>query len=177
MAKKHKLRAVHVTLIQRKDDKGQEHSLYSLMDTIVGQHHPELIDALIGLAWNDSWSEDIDGHVQLGKLTKASDLDRELHAFDFIIQLNADFMADFSPEQQTALIDHELCHGAPVLDDKSSDQIFDERGRACWRTRKHDIEEFSVVAKRHGGWKRDLERFAEALRESRKTPLLDTEKK
>lgn len=43
----------------------------------------------------------------------------------------------------------------------------DEYGRSVWRTRKHDIEEFHAVIERHGCYKKDLEKFAEALLKNR----------
>lgn len=52
----------------------------------------------------------------------------------------------------------------------------DTKGRLCWRLRGHDIEEFYGIVERHGCYKRDLQKFAEALRERRKAeakePLL-----
>ena len=61
-----------------------------------------------------------------------------------------------------ALIDHEMCHAAPVVN-KEGKHKKDERDRYVWRMRDHDIEEFHEIVKRHGIWKRDLEIFAEAL--------------
>lgn len=71
-----------------------------------------------------------------------------------------------------ALLDHELCHAAPSLDDETLDVKYDERGRPVWRVRKHNIEEFTEVVERHGLWKKDLERFAEAIAKKRRMPLL-----
>jgi len=56
-----------------------------------------------------------------------------------------------------------MCHVAQALDRKTCKQRYDERIRPIWRTRGHDIEEFRAVVARHGTYKRDLERFAEAL--------------
>jgi hypothetical protein len=67
--------------------------------------------------------------------------------------------------QRTALLDHELCHAAVKLD-KHGETTVDARGRVIYRTRKHDLEEFSSIVERHGLWTSDLERFAAALRKS-----------
>ena len=139
--------------------------MYLLLSDLVTQHHEEIRDARIALAWALSWKPDVDGRVVLGKCKKASELDRELAAFDFIILLNRKFWQDFevTDHQRRALLDHELCHAA-VSYDKDGEPVVDERGRKVYRTRKHDIEEFTAIVSRYGCYKRDLEQFAASLR-------------
>ena len=57
--------------------------------------------------------------------------------------------------------------------DKDGFKKRDERDRIVWRTRKHDIEEFFDVVRRHGCYKRDLVAFAEALMKKKIAPLFD----
>jgi len=141
--------------------------MYELLDELVAAYHEDLLDAKIGLAWCTSWQPDVDGRVTLGKCKKASDLDRELSKWDFIILLRKSFWTDthVTLPQRRALLDHELCHAAVKLD-KRGDRIRDERDRLVYRLRKHDLEEFTAVVERHGCYKRDLEMFAAALRRS-----------
>lgn len=143
-------------------------SMYQLLDQLVGQHHHDLSQARIGLAWCSSWKPDVDGRVTLGKCKKASDLDRELAAFDFVILLSRSFWTDtFTTDlQRRALLDHELMHAA-MAHDKSGEPVVDERGRRVYRMRRHDLEEFSVIAERYGCYKRDIEHFAQSLDKSR----------
>jgi hypothetical protein len=137
--------------------------------------HDDIGGARIALAWRLNLSPDDDGHLILGKCVKASDLQREFVDYDFVILLNRDVWNDeeFTAEKKRALVDHELCHGAPAVTSEGGAK-FDERGRQVWRVRKHDIEEFYGIVNRHGCYKRDLELFAEALMKRRKTPLLDS---
>jgi hypothetical protein len=155
---------------------GKGSPLYPMMDELIGLYHEELAQARIALAWNLSWKPDVDGRVTLGKCKKASDLDRELAAYDFVIILRQEFFedAEVTDAQRRALLDHELCHAAPKLDE-DGEQLEDEKGRKVWRTRKHDIEEFEQIVARHGCYKRDLERFAAALKQSKqgKLPLAE----
>jgi hypothetical protein len=141
------------------------HPMYALLDRLVDAHHEDLRQARLALAWCTSWKPDVDGRVTLGKCKKASDLDRELAAFDFIILLRRAFWTDIrvTDAQREALLDHELCHAALKYDDKG-EPLEDERGRRVYRVRKHDIEEFTEIVARHGCYKADLERFASALR-------------
>jgi hypothetical protein len=138
-------------------------------------HHDELHEAHISLAWHTDIKPDKDGHLLLGKCVKLSDLQRELVDCDFVILLNMEVWYDpeFTEDKKLALVDHELCHAAAVIDDDGEKR--DERGRKVWRSRKHDIEEFYAIVNRHGCYKRDLELFAEALLKKRKTPLLNVE--
>jgi hypothetical protein len=147
-------------------------TMYAMLNDLVEQFHEELTNARIALAWNLTWKADVDGHLQLGKLKRASDLDRELAAYDFVVMLNAEFWQDaaVSDAQRRALLDHELCHGA-VKVDGDGEPVRDTKDRVVYRTRKHDVEEFSEIVERHGLYKRDLERFASALRRSKQGTL------
>ena len=146
------------------------HPMYVLLHRLIEAHHEDLSRARVALAWCTSWKPDVDGRVTLGKCKKASDLDRELAAFDFIVLLRRAFWTDLrvTDLQRTALLDHELCHAALKYDDKG-EPMEDERGRLVYRVRKHDIEEFTVIVERHGLYKADLERFAVALRRAAPT--------
>lgn len=147
---------------------------YRTMQGVADANHPHLKEARIALAWRKDWTADRDGHVVLGKCKKASDLDRELTPWDFVILLNADVWPDLTDAQREAILDHELCHAAVVYGDDGRPKR-DERGRVCYRVRKHDVEEFYEVVKRHGTFKRDLEEFAKVLLERKATPLFGDE--
>jgi|SRR5579884_309301 hypothetical protein len=142
----------------------EEESLpYRLMGEIRRAHHHDTLDAKIALAWRIDTKPDVDGHLVLGRCIKASDLQRELADWDFVIVLNKEVWDDpeFTLEKKRALLDHELCHAEVAYDDEGPK--FDNKGRKVYRIRKHDIEEFHAIISRHGCYKRDLERFAEVL--------------
>jgi Putative phage metallopeptidase len=152
---------VAYTLITRED----QPTMYKLLDKLVKAHHTDLKDARIALAWCTSWKPDVDGRQTLGKCKRASDLDRELAPLDFVILLNQDYWQNeaIPNEHKTALLDHELMHAAVKLD-RFGEPVEDVRGRKVYRLRRHDLEEFSDIAARHGLWKKDIEHFAQALR-------------
>ena len=155
---KPKPKKVAYELIDRAGEVGRP--MYALLDELVDAHHDELAAAHIALAWNTAWKPDVDGRVTLGKCRKASDLDRELAEFDFVIILRRDFWqhAQVTALQRRALLDHELTH-ATVRLDKDGEPVIDERGRQVYRLRKHDIEEFGCIVARYGLYKRDLTWF------------------
>jgi len=157
-----KKKAVSYELIARDSDAGAR--LYPRLARLVEEWHEEIAQARIALAWVTSWKPDVDGRLVLGKCKKASDLDRELAAFDFVILLNKDFWQDarVTERQREALLDHELSHAA-VKHDKDGEPVVDEKDRQVFRVRKHDLEEFAGVVERHGLYKRDLERFAASI--------------
>jgi len=158
-----KAKTVSYELIQ--PDSVVGYPMYGLLNELVEKHHEELIEARIALAWCTSWKPDADGNVVIGKCKKASDLDRELAAYDFIILLSRGFWRDYETTdlQRRALLDHELCHAARKYDQDGEPSV-DARGRPVFRVRKHDIEEFRDVVERYGTYKRNLEMFAAALR-------------
>ena len=137
--------------------------------------HDDLGPAKIGMAWRLRTKSDVDGKIVLGKCVKVSDLQKEFYDHDFVIVLNREYWLSFSEKQKLALVDHELCHIARALNPETLEPICDERGRKVWRVCRHDIEEFVGVVKRHGIWKQDLERFADALRKSNNNPLFQAE--
>jgi hypothetical protein len=146
--------------------------VYRLLRELVKVHHEHLADARIALGWCTSWRPDVDGRVTLGKCKKASDLDRELASFDFIILLKKSFWQDLgvNNDQRRALLDHELCHAGVAYDQRTGEPVYDERGRKVYRLAKHDLEEFSAIAARYGCWKADIEHFYAALNRSAMGP-------
>lgn len=157
-------KTVKFEIIDQADD------LYTVMHSIIEAHHPHLTEAKIALAWKLDWQPGSDGHLTLGMCKKASDLDRLLHDFDFVILLNRDYWGEFSPAQQKAILDHELAHAAVTLDDKGKPKKTDD-GRLVYRIRKHDLEEFREIVERHGLYRADLEEFARSIQKARDTPL------
>jgi len=164
-----KVKKVNVELIQM----SEREDLYDIMNSLISQHHCHLAEAKIALAWREGWKPDKDGNLHVGQCRKASDLDRELHDYDFIILLNREVFngVQFSTDQKTAILDHELCH-ADVEYDEEGDLLRNMDGRVCYRIRRHDIEEFHQIVKRHGLWRDGLARFIKAATESERTPLL-----
>lgn len=73
----------------------------------------------------------------------------------FWMELAGDHWGSLTPEQKAALIDHELCHfGVEWPEEKDEPNLY---------IRRHDIEEFEEIVRRHGIWEGSLETFAAAL--------------
>lgn len=140
--------------------------MYERLYQLIDSHHEELSreNARVALAWSLSWNPDVDGRLTLGKCKKATELDRELAPFDFVILLNRDVWQhpSFGDVQKNALLDHELMHAA-VAYDANGEPKRDERKRTVFRIRKHDLEEFRDVVARHGLYKDDLASFARVV--------------
>lgn len=152
------------------DDKHYSHEM--LME-LIGKHHDHLAEAKIALVWRYDWKPDDDGRIQLGQASKVSDSDKLLHGYDFKILLNFEVCtaSDWSDEKMKALLDHELTH-CEVKRGEDEQIVRDEHGFPVYRIRKHDVEEFSCIAERHGLWKSDLEKFGEVIAKRNKEPLL-----
>jgi hypothetical protein len=151
---------------------------YRLLEELVAEHHPHLAEAKLVLLFNRSWRVSAAGRLILGKCKLGSDLDRALADYDVAIQLNEEFWLDeeTSEQQKRALLDHELCHAKLRLDPDSGEPLLDDLGRRVYAIRPHDVEEFEDVIKRHGTYKRDLERFAAALLTRRELDRMEGEK-
>ncbi len=79
-----------------------------------------------------------------------SKMDGEQEPF-FLIQIVVPNWEGMGPRQQTAVLDHEICH---IEYNEETDML-------CLRD--HAIEEFPEIAERHGAYHPGLERFYEAL--------------
>lgn len=151
----------------RDEPGGVGRQAYEMLRGLIREFRHDLIDTRIALAWCTSWKPDPDGRVTIGKCRKASDLDRELMEFDFIILLSKEFWQDLkvTDAQRRALLDHELMHAAVKIGENGEPEE-DAKGRTVYRIRKHDIEEFADTVKRHGIYRGDLDTFAAALRQA-----------
>lgn len=139
--------------------------IYAMLDDVVRNwHQDDLGRARLMLAWNTAWKPDVDGIRTLGKMKKATDLDRELANFDGVILLSRWFwyLDEVTDKDRIALLDHECRHLRLKLDDNGL-PVQDERDHLVYRIAKHDIEEFTEIVQRHGIWKSNLEAFAAAL--------------
>ena len=145
---------------------------YELLEQLRAEQHFDTAEAKIALVWQKGIKPDVDGRLMLGKCVRATDLQRELIDWDFVILLNREVWEDidFRTEKKLALLDHEMCHAARAVDSDGEPRI-DTKGRPVWRIRGHDIEEFREVVARHGAYKGDLEKFAKALIERKVEPL------
>jgi hypothetical protein len=137
---------------------------YRLLGEVREASHEDTKDAKIVLAYRKNWKSDVDGHLVLGKCVKASELQRELVDWDFVILLNYEVWnsKEFDRAKKVALLDHELCHTGQALD-KDGEPKVDAKGRKVWRIVRHEIEEFVGVIQRNGCYKRDLQIFAETI--------------
>jgi hypothetical protein len=153
-----------------------EHESYRILDEIRSEHHEETASARIALAWQKGIKPDTDGHIVLGKCVKMSDPQKQFIPFDFVIVLNRETYNDirFTTHMKQALLHHEMLHAARSYDNEGEPKV-DERGHPVWRTRQHDIQEFTEVVRIYGTYKRDLEQFAEALLKSKKPSLFKQE--
>lgn len=144
---------------------------YELLDELLTHFHAPLEGARIEIAWLRNVKADADGRLRLGKPIKSADLPRQLHGVDWIVALNRQAMGMFNSAQRRALIDHELCHVDLARNAKTGETRTDALGRTVMRVRKHDIEEFREVVRRHGLYTDDLKQFYENIVESEKAPL------
>lgn len=98
---------------------------------------------------NDALSKN--GIKALGICRKMPLKDRAMGRGDAEVCLDGDWWAKASPEEQAALLDHELHHIAVKMD-KHGRIAMDDLGRPQLKLRKHDIDVgwFSCIAQRHG---------------------------
>lgn len=174
--KEPKVKIPRLTIVPREPEKGKDPDklaveAYEMLDDIVERFHIRLDGAVILIAWLRGLKANTDDQLLLGKAIKAADIPRQLGKVDWIIALNRDAFGMFSPQQRRALIDHELCHAAVAVNSKTGEDKTDAHGRKVYRVRKHDIEEFREIVKRHGLWKDDLQAFWQSIVESDKAPL------
>jgi hypothetical protein len=129
--------------------KGEKTEPYRIMEETIEQYHEQLQLAKIAIAWRSGWKANADGHRTLGRMKKASDVDRAFASYDFVLLLNEEAWPALNDQQKRILVDHELTHAQPAYDNNGEQKV-DDKDRLCWRIKKHDIEEFHEIFERHG---------------------------
>jgi Putative phage metallopeptidase len=69
---------------------------------------------------------------------------------DFVITLNAPYLAGLSDAGFCAVVEHELLHAGQAVDDYGSPRFNPRTGAPIWTVRSHDFEEFSSIWRRYG---------------------------
>ena len=93
-------------------------------------------------------------HDAIAKCIKAPTLWHDLTGHDAVIWCRGWFWDQFSAEQRDALLLHELLH---------LEVEYDDEGEVKLRVRKHDLEEFTDVARRYGGALPAIDPFVRAF--------------
>jgi hypothetical protein len=141
------------------------------MNDLIGRFHPHLAQADIAILWRYGWKRCRDGHLKGGEMRLCAEVDRELHGFDFVMALNFKLWSELDENCQVAIIDHELCHAQVDSDDEGNVRM-DEKGRICYRIKKHDLEEFTSIVGRHGQYRQGVKDMVETALEYVDRPLL-----
>lgn len=139
-----------------------------IAEELIREHHRHLVNTRIEFLFSDK-STTSGGQDVYAKTSKVSGLNAFLaseneyptawtaedendgRAEPFFVMVVAEpLWRDLEPNQQKALIDHELCH----LERDAETEKLSIRG--------HFIEEFPEVIRRHGLWRREVEVFSNA---------------
>lgn len=181
--KPRKKKPVTVKLLSRQHA-GRLTMPYALMERLVDKHHDHLVDAKIAIAWRFGWKADVDGRIKMVSVKKGSDLDRELHDYDFVILLNHEAWNGgtgydgpvLNEGQMTIYMDHALCWCQVAKDGKGEPRI-DENNRIVYRLRRPDRVEFSEIVARYNCYTSDLDEVAAAGIDAAQRPLLKDKEK
>ncbi len=137
-----------------------------IAEKLIAAHHQHLATVPIRYVWRDKAAQS-KGNIVFGKARKVSGLAAHLvhlvrddeppdEVEFFVIEIAADMWPTLTDAQQTALIDHELCHlGVDIPEGGDKDRSLVVRG--------HDLEEFAAVVGRHGLWRPAVETFHAAV--------------
>lgn len=129
--------------------------VYELADKLIATHHPEAIDAHIAFMFRSRAGKS-GGKTKLASCILASELQKALHGYNYVIEIAADEWDHMEQNQREALLLHELLHIAAKEDEKT--------GYVTWGLRHHDTEEFRKVVEVYGIWTGDLEEMAKAMK-------------
>lgn len=73
----------------------------------------------------------------------------------FWMEISAEAWEQCSPQQEKALIDHDLCHFGIDFSEEANEPML--------VIIEHDVEEFTDIARRHGMWINHVQEFGAAL--------------
>lgn len=148
-------------------------NLYAMVTDVLTRWHGHLNSPHVLLFWQANWSTDKDGHTKLARISLSNDRLKELVEHDIIIDLNKELWNTLGNDKQIAVMDHEFCH-VDILESEDGVPKQDERGRTCYRMRRHDLEEFNIVVKRHGCYMQDVQAFAVSVLKAQQEAASET---
>jgi len=139
----------------------------AFLDAAGGLHwsgHSHLREATIGCLWttaeNTNKGRSIVGQAEMttrgggGGWSRARSAQQRREWFGqdplFLLTFDAYHAATVDNATFAALVDHELCHCAQVLDDFGSPAFNSQTGEPLFTIRGHDVEEFVSVVERFG---------------------------
>ncbi len=163
--------AVELIDPEKRDD------LYSLLSRTIDEHHSELAECDIALAWKRGWRANSDGVVRACQAVKTADLDREIRNAGkcAVILLNAELWQSprFSAAAAAYWLDFALRCVRVSLDRDGSPKR-DAANRLILRLAKPPIAVFPDVYERHGCVIRELAEFKQIMdaHDDRDRPLL-----
>lgn len=131
-----------------------------LIDTV--KDHENLKMLKIGYMFRDE-APVSDGRCTAGMAIHVDDRNWAIHKLDALIEISRDIWEAASPQFREALMDHELSHLQVVMEEEGTPAMDEGTGRLRTRIRKHDIEEFASVLKRHGAYHENLRDFLDAF--------------
>lgn len=136
----------------------------AIADKLIGKHHRDLRDVKdrIRYVFRDEAAV-TKGRTVLGKARSvgglnawlAEPIDHEAPAF-YVMEIAEDEWEQLDDRQRVALVDHELCHFAPEVNDEGVWQL---------KIRAHDLEEFVAVVQRNGMWRPEIEHVVKVANE------------
>lgn len=171
-----KPKAVNVKLIRRADNP----DLYETMIEALTKWHGHLQLPNVLLFWRSGWPVSPEGKTKLATISTSNDLQKALMEHDLIISLNDEIFPGLPRDKQLAVFDHEFCHadvtkiesdeedgGAEGEEGEGGGFKMDEMDRIVYRLKKHDLEEFGAVVRRHGMYMDDVQEFVANAQASR----------
>ena len=83
--------------------------------------------------------------------------------YDFVIIVSYPTWLNLTSKQRSAVVDHELTHCFVEEND--------DTGEATTKILPHDVDEFEEIIRRHGLYKKDLERLGRVIRKVKKKKI------
>lgn len=161
-----KPKPVTYELIAKDSDVGRP--IHALVRELIDAHHEELREARIAIAWATAWRTDQDGFVLCARISRPSDLDRELAPYDLVLQINRAWYYRLSTTEflRRVKLDTALQSVTRRID-RAGEPAHDERLRPLYRGVKPDVQEYKVILERYGIYSSEIERLEVAMRRAK----------
>ena len=134
--------------------------MYAMVRELVDSYHEGLKEARIAVAWALAWKPDQDGYIVTVKISRASDLHRELAPYELVLQINREwfYRPSTTPHLQRVEIDKVL-HSVTCRLDGTGATMHDEHLRALFRGVRPDVQEYKAHLERWGIYSSEIERL------------------
>lgn len=129
---------------------------------LIKLHHPNLEKVNIGFLFRDKAPVAFN-RVTYGMTLRVDDRNHVYSGKDVIIEISKDTWGLLDDYLKKTLVDHELCHIRPIMNEQGTGIELDQHGRPKVALKPHDFEDFHAVMDWYPEGRKGLQKITQGI--------------